>query len=157
MFICLYLLLCVHLWVCLVICVLCTVGKSKMKRPAWLVPPPTPVFMGLVSTDLPFNLRYWLKIRCVVLPAHSKWTVNERISNLHKVLNQISSCPWNKYCRTSWDIHCERVRVCSKMRMWISYLPRQPLSLQCRTVWLWLILPNTLSILFMLNAYVYFS
>lgn len=79
------------------------------------------VFMDLVSTSLPFNLRYWRKIRCVVLPAHSKWTVYERISNLHKVLNQISSCPWNKYCRTSWDICWQRVRVCSKMHAWISY------------------------------------
>lgn len=85
----------------------------------WTSPPS--VFMGLVSTSLPFNLRYWLKIRCVVLPAHSKWTVYEQISNLHKVLNQISSCPWNKYCRTSWDIQWERVRVCSKMHTWISY------------------------------------
>lgn len=80
---------------------------------------PSLVFMGLVSTGLPFNLRYRHKIQCVVLPAHSKWTVYERISNLHKVLNQISGCPWNKYCTTSWDIHWERLRVCSKMHTWI--------------------------------------
>lgn len=68
------------------------------------------LFMGLVSTCLPFNLCYWRKIRCVVLPAHSKWTVYERISNLHKVLNQISSCPWNKYYGASWDVPWERMR-----------------------------------------------
>lgn len=78
----------------------------------WTPPPHalSLVFMGLVSTCLPFNLCYWRKIRCVVLPAHSKWTVYERISNLHKVLNQISSCPWNKYYGASWDVPWERMR-----------------------------------------------
>lgn len=106
-----------------------------MKRLAMRRPPPHPhplslVFMDLVSTSLPFNLRYWRKIRCVVLPAHSKWTVYERISNLHKVLNQISGCPWNKYCRMSWDIRWQRVRVCSKMSV-CGYDTRLPLRLKC--------------------------
>lgn len=102
--------------VCFFCACVCSILSGHVKWRGWLcfrpcadpLPAPSPVFMGLVSTGLPFNLRYRRKIRCVVLPAHSKWTVYERISNLHKVLNQISSCPWNKYCRTSWDIHWEK-------------------------------------------------
>lgn len=115
--------LCLSVFIGLCVCVLvCVVYCKDMWNEearfavahAWT--PPAPVFMGLVSKGLPFNLRYWLKIQCVVLPAHSKWTVYERISNLHKVLNQISGCPGINIV----DIHWVRVRVSSKMCMCMS-------------------------------------
>lgn len=84
------------LWLhCVCVCV-CNTQQVDTKWRRWFLPmcpPLSLVFMSLVSTSLPFNLRYRHKIRCVVLPAHSKWTVYERIRNLHKMLNQISRCP----------------------------------------------------------------
>lgn len=54
--------------------------------------------------------------------------MHERISNLHKVLNQISSCPRNKYCRTSWDAGWRRrgegEGLCSGRRVQADPAPR---------------------------------